>query len=168
MSDVLGYAGKRVIVTGCYSGMGAATAQMLLDLGAEVHGLDFKPSDAPLASFNLVDLRDPASIEAGVAAIGGKVDALFNCAGLPTGMPAMDIMKVNFLGLRHLSQAVVPLMSGGGSITSIASTGGLGWSRRVPQQHGIRHHARAGTKGWPGARPMPRPWRKAMPFRRKT
>lgn len=132
MSDILGYAGKRVIVTGCYSGMGAATAQMLCDLGAEVHGLDFRPSDAPLASFNLVDLRDRASIEAGVAAIGGTVDALFNCAGLPTGMPPMDIMKVNFLGLRHLSQAVVPLMSGGGSITSIASTGGLGWSRRIP------------------------------------
>lgn len=132
MSDVLGYRGKRVIVSGCFSGMGAATARMLSDLGAEVHGLDFKPSDQPLASFNLVDLRDPASIEAGVAAIGGKVDALFNCAGLPTGLPPMDIMKVNFIGLRHLTQTVVPLMGPGGSITSIASTGGLGWSRRIP------------------------------------
>lgn len=132
MSDVLGYSGKRIIVSGCYSGMGAATARMLLDLGAEVHGLDFKPSDLPLASFNNVDLRDPASIDAAVAAIGGKVDVLFNCAGLPTGFPAMDIMKVNFLGLRHLTQQVLPLMGEGASIANIASTGGLGWSRRIP------------------------------------
>ena len=132
MSDLLGYRGKRVIVTGCYSGMGAATAQMLAGLGAEVHGMDFRAPDAEYASFNLVDLRDPASIEAGVAAVGGKVDALFNCAGLPQSAPPLDVMKVNFIGLRHLTQAVVPLMSGGGAIASIASTGGLGWSRRIP------------------------------------
>lgn len=132
MDDILGYRGKRVIVTGCFSGMGEATAKMLIDLGAEVHGLDFKPSSLPLASFNLVDLRDPASIEAGIAAIGGEIHALFNCAGLPTGFPAMDIMKVNFLGLRHLTEQVVPLMKEGAAIANIASTGGLGWSRRIP------------------------------------
>ena len=132
MNDVLGYSGKRVIVTGCFSGMGKATAELLLNLGAEVHGLDFKDSELSLASFNNVDLRDPASIEAGIGAIGGKIDALFNCAGLPTSFPAMDIMKVNFIGLRHLTQQVIPLMGEGGSITSIASTGGLGWSRRIP------------------------------------
>jgi NAD(P)-dependent dehydrogenase (short-subunit alcohol dehydrogenase family) len=132
MSDILGYNGKRVIVTGCFSGMGEATAKLLLSLGAEVHGLDYKPSTLPLASFNNVDLRDPGSIEAGVAAIGGKVDALFNCAGLPQSFPAMDVMKVNFIGLRHLTEQVLPLMGPGGAIASIASTGGLGWSRRIP------------------------------------
>lgn len=134
MSDILGYKGKRVIVSGCFSGMGEATAKLLLDLGAEVHGLDFRDSSLPLASFNNVDLRDPASIEAGVAAIGGKIDALFNCAGLPGGgaFPPLDTMKVNFIGTRHLTDCVVPLMGEGGAIVSIASTGGLGWSRRVP------------------------------------
>lgn len=134
MSDILGYQGKRVIVSGCFSGMGEATAKMLLDLGAEVHGLDFKASTLPLASFNQIDLRDPASIEAGVAAIGGKIDALFNCAGLAGGgaFPAMDTFKVNFIGTRHLTDQVVPLMTDGGAIVSIASTGGLGWSRRIP------------------------------------
>ena len=76
MSDLLGYKGKRVVVSGCFSGMGEATAKLLLDLGAEVHGLDFKPCGLPLASFNTIDLRDPATIEAGVATIGGKIDAL--------------------------------------------------------------------------------------------
>lgn len=134
MSELLGYAGKRVIVSGCFSGMGEATAQALIALGAEVHGLDFKPSALPLASFNTIDLRDPASIEAGVTAIGGTVDALFNCAGLPGGgaFPPLDTFKVNFAGTRHMTECVLPLMSNGGAIVSIASTGGLGWSRRIP------------------------------------
>lgn len=133
MSDVLGYAGKRVIVTGCFSGMGEATARLLLDLGAEVHGFDYKDASLPLASFTNVDLRDPASIEAGVGKLDGKVDALFNCAGLPNTFPAMDVMKVNFLGLRHLTEQVVEKMTGGGAIVSISSNGGLGWSRNIPK-----------------------------------
>lgn len=132
MSDILGYKGKRVIVTGCFSGMGEATAKLLLDLGAEVHGLDYKDSSLPLASFHNVDLRDPASIEAGVAAIDGEIHALFNCAGLPQSFPPMDVMKVNFIGLRHLTEQVLPRMKPGAAIASIASTGGLGWSRRIP------------------------------------
>ncbi len=132
MSDILGYKGKRVIVSGCFSGMGEATAKLLLELGAEVHGLDFRDSSLPLASFTNIDLRDPASIEAAVAGIGGKVDALFNCAGLPQSFPPLDVMKVNFIGLRHLTEQVLPLMGPGGAIASIASTGGLGWSRRIP------------------------------------
>jgi NAD(P)-dependent dehydrogenase (short-subunit alcohol dehydrogenase family) len=112
--------------------MGEATAKLLLELGAEVHGLDFRDSSLPLASFTNVDLRDPASIEAAVAGIGGKVDALFNCAGLPQSFPPLDVMKVNFIGLRHLTEQVLPLMGPGGAIASIASTGGLGWSRRIP------------------------------------
>lgn len=132
MQDILGYAGKRVVVSGCFSGMGEATARLLLDLGAEVHGLDFKDSQLPLASFTRTDLRDPASIDAAVAKIGGRIDALFNCAGLPQTAPPLDVMKVNFIGARHLTERVVPLMREGAAIASIASTGGLGWSRRVP------------------------------------
>ena len=139
MDDVLGYKGKRVIVSGCFSGMGEATAKLLLSLGAEVHGLDFKPSSLPLASFTQIDLRDPATIEAAVAGIGGRIDALFNCAGLPGGgaFPALDTFKVNFLGTRHLTECVLPLMGEGAAIVSIASTGGLGWSRRIPVHMGL-------------------------------
>ena len=148
MSDILGYKGKRVIVSGCFSGMGEATAKILLDLGAEVHGLDFKPCALPLASFNQIDLRDPATIEAGVAAIGGKIDALFNCAGLPGGgaFPPLDTFKVNFIGTRHLTECVIPLMGPGSAIISIASTGGLGWSRRIPVHMGLMQ-----TQGFAGA-----------------
>jgi NAD(P)-dependent dehydrogenase (short-subunit alcohol dehydrogenase family) len=148
MSDILGYKGKRVIVSGCFSGMGEATAKILLELGAEVHGFDYKDSTLPLASFTQIDLRDPASIEAGVASVGGKIDALFNCAGLPGGggFPPIDTMKVNFIGTRHLTETVLPLMGAGGAIVSIASTGGLGWSRRIPV-----HMQLLQTKGFQGA-----------------
>jgi NAD(P)-dependent dehydrogenase (short-subunit alcohol dehydrogenase family) len=132
MSDTLGYKGKRVVVSGCFSGMGEATAKMLVDLGAEVHGFDFKESKLKLASFTLADLRDEASINAAVDKLGGKVDALFNCAGLPQTAPPLDVMKVNFIGTRHLTDRIVGLMGRGGAIASIASTGGLGWSRRIP------------------------------------
>jgi NAD(P)-dependent dehydrogenase (short-subunit alcohol dehydrogenase family) len=132
MTDFLGYKGKRVVVSGCFSGMGEATAKLLLAQGAEVHGLDYKESKLPLASFTSIDLRDPASIDAAVGKIGGKVDALFNCAGLPQTFPALDVMKVNFAGTRHLTEKMLPLMSSGGAIVSISSNGGLGWSRRIP------------------------------------
>jgi NAD(P)-dependent dehydrogenase (short-subunit alcohol dehydrogenase family) len=132
MAELLGYKNKRVIVSGCFSGMGEATARLLLKLGAEVHGLDYKPSALDLASFNQVDLRDPASIEACVAKIGGSVDALFNCAGLPQTAPPLDVMKVNFIGTRHLTDLVLPLMSKGGAVVSVSSNGGLGWRGRMP------------------------------------
>jgi len=129
--DFLGYKNKRVIVSGCFSGMGEATARMLVELGAEVHGFDFKPSTLPLASFTQVDLREPETIDAAVAGIGGRVDALFNCAGLPQTAPPLDVMKVNYAGTRHLTDRVLPLMGEGSAIASISSNGGMGWSRRM-------------------------------------
>lgn len=150
MSDILGYRGKNVVVSGCYSGMGHATAQMLIDLGAKVHGLDFKDCDLPLASFTQIDLRDRASIEAAAAGIAagieGPVDGLFNCAGLPNSFPPMEVMKVNFVGLRHLTEQLLPKMKEGSSIVSIASTGGLGWSRRIPDNMKF-----VTTQGWDAA-----------------
>ena len=132
MTDFLGYENKRVVVSGCFSGMGEATAKLLLQLGAEVHGLDYKQSKLDLASFRQLDLRDPASIDAAAAAIGGRVDALFNCAGLPQTSPPLDVMKVNYAGTRRLTERILPLMGQGGAIANVASVAGMGWSRRVP------------------------------------
>jgi NAD(P)-dependent dehydrogenase (short-subunit alcohol dehydrogenase family) len=133
MSEFISYQNKRVIVSGCFSGMGEATARRLLDLGAEVHGLDYKESKLPLASFNQLDLRDPASIEAALGRIGGKVDALFNCAGLPPAAGALEVMKVNFLGTRKLTETVLPLLGDGAAIASVASTAAVRWSTRIPK-----------------------------------
>ncbi|KHK90423.1 coniferyl-alcohol dehydrogenase [Novosphingobium malaysiense] len=131
MSDFLGYQGKRVIVSGCFSGMGEATARILLDLGAEVHGFDYKDCALPLASFTRLDLRDEAAIDSAVAGLSGKFDALFNCAGLPNIAPVLDIMKVNFLAARKMTQAITPLLKEGSAVASIASTAGAGWPMRL-------------------------------------
>lgn len=92
--DVLQYAGKRAVVTGSASGMGAATAQILVDLGAEVIGLDVKPTAVAVQKHLDVDLRDKASIDAVVTEIGRPVHAVFSVAGLP-GEPFSDLDTVD-------------------------------------------------------------------------
>lgn len=132
MSDVLQYSGKRVIVSGAASGMGAATAQILVDLGAEVHAVDIKKPDVTgLASYTECDLRDPEQIRAAVGRIGKVVNALFNCAGLPNTFPNLDVMLVNFCGLRELTERVLPNMVEGAAVASIASTAGIGWLQNI-------------------------------------
>ncbi|MBB2943327.1 NAD(P)-dependent dehydrogenase (short-subunit alcohol dehydrogenase family) [Actinoplanes lutulentus] len=124
------YRGQRVIVTGCTSGIGRATAQALIALGAEVHGMDLRtPDGLDLASFVQIDLSEPASIESGAAQTPGPVRALFNCSGASPLVPPLDILKVNFLGTRLLTERIAPLMPAGGAIVSVSSDGGGAWRR---------------------------------------
>jgi NAD(P)-dependent dehydrogenase (short-subunit alcohol dehydrogenase family) len=130
VDDVLGYAGKRAIVTGAASGMGAATAALLLELGAEVTAIDVKPSELPVAASLEVDLRDRSAIDDAVASIGSPVDAVFSVAGLP-GAPFSDLdtVTVNFIAARHLIEALVPAMPSGAAAVCVASNAGLGWQQ---------------------------------------
>ncbi len=132
-NDWLGFAGKRVIVSGCFSGIGHATARQLVEQGAEVHGLDWKPCDLTLASFAQVDLRDVASIDAAVAGLTGTFEALFNCAGIPHGGLPLDVMRVNYIGTRYLTDTLLPMMGQGSAIVNVASTGGMGWPARLAE-----------------------------------
>ncbi len=137
MDDLLQYRDKRVVVTGAASGMGACTASLLVDLGAEVHGLDVRPSVEGVATSHVCDLGDPAAIDATVAAIGGRVDSLFNCAGLPTTAPGQQIVRVNFLGHRHLTEALLPSMPAGSSVGFISSAAGMGWQGNFELLRGL-------------------------------
>ena len=56
----LRYDGRRALISGGASGMGAATAKLLTELGAEVHVLDIQDVTFPVAQAVRVDLRDPA------------------------------------------------------------------------------------------------------------
>lgn len=125
------YARKRVVVVGCHSGIGHATARMLRDCGAQVHGLDWKPCDLPLDRFTHVDLRDTTSIDHAISAVESPVDALFNCAGIPPGALPLDVMQVNYIGTRELTDGLIPKMQAGSAIVNVASTGGMGWPHHL-------------------------------------
>src|SRR5688500_9083898 len=134
MDDVLGYRGKKVVVTGAASGMGAAAAGLLVEVGAEVIGLDVKPTDVPVASFLEADLGDRASIDHAVAAIGAGVASVFSVAGRPgPTFSDVDTMLVYFVGPRHLIESLLPTMAEGASIACVASTAGLGWQQRIDE-----------------------------------
>jgi NAD(P)-dependent dehydrogenase (short-subunit alcohol dehydrogenase family) len=133
-STDLGYAGARAIVSGGGgAGMGAALVARLTALGAEVHVLDLKaPETDTGAIFHATDLKDKDAISGAAAKVGGPVTALFNCVGVPSNKTsALDTMLINFVGVRHLTEAVVPYIQPGGSITTIASQAGSGWARNV-------------------------------------
>src|ERR1700722_10981594 len=86
MGSVWNYEGMRVVVSsGGGAGMGAAAVRELNELGAEVHVMDLREPPVEVASYQATDLRDQSAVAAAVDNIGGRIDALFNCAGLPGG-----------------------------------------------------------------------------------
>jgi NAD(P)-dependent dehydrogenase (short-subunit alcohol dehydrogenase family) len=133
VSDIFSYKDRRVAIVGCSSGMGLACARVLLELGAEVHGADLNPSPLALASFTPIDLKDWGSIDRAVSAIGGKIDGLFNCAGLPQTFPALDVLAVNYLGIRHWTEQWLSRMEAGSAIASISSLAGMGYLTKLAQ-----------------------------------
>jgi NAD(P)-dependent dehydrogenase (short-subunit alcohol dehydrogenase family) len=94
--------GRRAVVTGCASGIGAHVVRQLTELGADVVGLDKRPPTTEVAEFHALDLTDPASIDRAVTSI-------------------------NFLGLRHVTEALLANMRAGSSIVSVSSLAASGY-----------------------------------------
>ena len=137
MTDVLGYQGKTVVITGAASGMGASAAHLLVELGAEVHALDIGDVAAPVHQAIKMDMKDKASIEAAIAKLPSEIDVLFNCAGVPhPPASAIDTIMINFVGLRHLTDALIPRIRKGGAIGSIASTAGMAYKNNLDTVRG--------------------------------
>lgn len=121
VTEMLSYRGRRVAVTGVASGIGAALVAQLSELGAEVVGLDTQLPTVAVNAFHTVDLSSPESIDAATAAVG-PVDALFNVAGVSSGIGnPLLVVKINFLGMRQLTEALVPTMPAGGCVVNVAS-----------------------------------------------
>lgn len=133
----LSYEGKRVVVAGGGgTGMGASVARLVGELGGEVHVLDLRDPTVPTTSFSSTDLGDAASIAHAVGRIGAPVHALFNCQGISgtaPGTTSLDVLRVNFLGVRHLTELLLPAIPWGGAVASISSAGGLAWPKRLPE-----------------------------------
>jgi len=128
------YQGKRVVITGAYSGVGAAAVELLSSLGAsEIIALDIKQPEGPITRYIETNLGDPAAIDAAAAAIDGPVDVLFNNAGIAATNPALEVMKVNYLGPRRLSEAMLPKIPEGGAIAFTASIAGGQWAGHLAE-----------------------------------
>src|SRR5437667_12860202 len=133
--DAFRYDGKRALVVGGASGMGAATAELLQDAGAEVVVMDFAEVTLAGAKAIHVNLADAASIDAGIDECGGHVDALFSCAGVADGTPGIE--KINFIGHRHLIDRLLAgdMLPKGSAIGMISSAAGMGWENSLDELH---------------------------------
>jgi NAD(P)-dependent dehydrogenase (short-subunit alcohol dehydrogenase family) len=122
IAELFRYDSRRVVVTGCASGIGAELVGQLNELGADVIGLDIRPPSTGVGEFHAVDLADEASIDAAVAAVGGPVDALFNVAGVSSGIgDPLRVVTVNFLGTRRLTEQLLPQLRHGAAIANVSS-----------------------------------------------
>ncbi|HEV3450453.1 MAG TPA: SDR family oxidoreductase [Acidimicrobiia bacterium] len=130
--DAFRYDGKRALVVGGASGMGAATAQLVRDAGADVVVMDFADVTLPGATAVHLDLADAASIDAAVDECDGRIDALFACAGVADGTPGIE--RINFVGHRHLIDRALAkgMLPKGSAIGFISSAAGLGWEPNLP------------------------------------
>jgi NAD(P)-dependent dehydrogenase (short-subunit alcohol dehydrogenase family) len=131
--DAFGYHGKRALVVGGATGMGAAAAQLVQDAGAEVVVMDVAESALAGAKHIHVDLADRGSIDAAIDECGGPVHALFSCAGVADGTPGIE--RINFIGHRYMIERLIDgdMLPKGSAIGFISSAAGLGWEANLDE-----------------------------------
>ena len=112
--------GAVAIVTGGASGLGAATAALLVERGARVAVLDRDTSGVPAGCFGVVcDVTDAAQVDAAVAAVVeqyGSLDIVINNAGIGAAgdIAANDdaewhrVLDVNVVGIARVTRAALP------------------------------------------------------------
>ncbi len=130
--------GDTVLVTGCSTGIGHATAKAFLAAGWSTYATARRPETlADLAAAGArtlaLDVTDDASMRAAVEQVG-VVDVLVNNAGYSLGGPVEEVslddlrrqFETNVFGLVRLCQLVLPGMRarGSGRILNLSSMGG--------------------------------------------
>jgi len=124
------FQGRRALVTGATQGIGAAIANQLASLGAQVRAVGLDGGDGSLAKDIEVrtgDVADAASVERMLEGIDA-LDILVNCAGMIRRGAEHDpevferVVAVNLTGTMRLCSAARPLLKmRGGSIVNTAS-----------------------------------------------
>lgn len=148
--------GKTMIITGVSSGIGGEVARLARFRGATVIGVDRNEAMLTLDGFIKLDLSDAAAIDEALSQFPARIDALVNAAGVPGTVDKDLVARVNYLGLRHLTEALVERMPKGGSIINFASILGAEWPERLEL-----HKALASTESfaaghaWLAANPVP-------------
>lgn len=129
--DAFSYDGKRAVVVGGATGMGAAVAEVVRDGGADVVVMDRAEVGLDGVTAISLDLADKGSIDAAIDECGGPVHALFSCAGVADGTPGIE--KINFIGHRSMIDGLVQrdLMPRGSAIGMISSAAGIGWESNL-------------------------------------
>jgi len=131
--DAYGYSGKRALVVGGATGMGAAVAEVVQDGGAEVVVMDRADITLPGVKAISLDLSDKASIDAAVDECGGPLHAVFSCAGVADGTPGIE--RINFIGHRYLIDRLLAgdMLPRGSAIGMISSAAGMGWENSLDE-----------------------------------
>ncbi len=132
MKDYFGYNHKICVVTGASSGIGLATAKLLVELNAEVYALDIvKKEIEGVAKFIEVDLSDKDSIDKAMEQIPTHIDSFFGVAGLSGAKTNYyKTFTVNYIANKYITEEYLKnRMSYGGTISYVTSTGGLYWDK---------------------------------------
>ena len=108
------------VVTGGASGLGAATATVLRERGAEVAVLDRDTAGTPVGAFALAcDVTDPAAVESGIEQVVrrfGALDIVVNNAGIAAvgdvgANPDAEwarVLDVNVIAVARVTRAALP------------------------------------------------------------
>ncbi|WP_170406600.1 coniferyl-alcohol dehydrogenase [Ruegeria arenilitoris] len=124
---------KKIVVTGCASGIGAETARLVKELGGTVLGVDRNEVSENVDTFYKVDFGDKSSIDALVDALPDGIDGIANIAGVPPTVDAETVIRVNLVGLKYFTEKMIDKLADGASIVNLASLAGLGWPNSVDQ-----------------------------------
>ncbi len=129
--DLLKYDGKRALVIGGATGMGAATARRVMELGGEAIVMDVAEIPFQVAQSIHVDLTDFVSVEGALGQVEGEVHAVFACAGVADGTP--NLMAINFTSQRFLIERLIErdALPPRSAIAMISSVAGMTWQQEL-------------------------------------
>ena len=110
--------GRKAVVTGAASGIGAAVVARLLAEGCDVLAVDLNSAGLAGTHNLAVDVNDAAAIAAEVQAKLGGCDILINNAGVCPASPLGDMtdamwelaLSVNVTAVMQLTRALLPLL----------------------------------------------------------